>query len=263
MKLASSIGLSWGHHAGEILNRAVFGTRKLFITFKNLEKLNIPIENFYNLNTHSLRSDEFISSHEGKHILFAGCSVTTGEGLPLEDTWAHKLYTQISNSQKTSGYFNISYPGASILSIINQIYSYVENFGSPDYIFALLPNIVRDTPRDKRSAGRPDEETYQRVIEECKNLEKFCVKNKIKLFISGWELQEQSHFRSITSYKAIDHTKLVSHIYEFSDSNASSSMSPFLVTAMDGEHPGIAVHEYYKQFFYNLYLRSYSENNRY
>lgn len=245
----------------DILDRANFGKRKLYITFKNLENLNIPTKNFYNLNSHGLRSDEFISSHEGKHILFAGCSVTTGEGLPLEDTWAHKLYTQISNSQKTSGYFNISYPGASILGIIKQIYSYVENFGSPDCIFALFSNIVRDTPRNKRLAGRPDKETYQRVLEECEILEKFCVKNKIKLFISGWELQEQLQFRSITSYKAIDQAELISHVYEFSDSNASS-MAPFLVTAMDGEHPGIAVHDYYKQFFYNLYLRSYSENNR-
>jgi hypothetical protein len=254
--------LGSGKGPEDILDRANFGKRKLSITFKNLEKLNIPIKDFYNLNSHGLRSDEFLSSHEGKHILFAGCSVTTGEGLPLKDTWAHKLYTQISSSQKTSGYFNISYPGASILGTIKQIYLYVENFGSPDCIFALLPNIVRDTPRDKRSAGRPDEETYQRVVEECKNLEKFCLKNKIRLFVSGWELREQSHFRSITSYKAIDHTKLVSHVYEFSNSNSSSSISPFLVTAMDGEHAGIAVHDYYKQFFYNLYLRSYSEDNR-
>ncbi len=254
--------LGSGRGPEDILDRASFGKRKLSMTFKNLEKLNIPTKNFYNLNSHGLRSDEFISSHEGKHILFAGCSVTTGEGILLKDTWAYKLYTQISNSQQTSGYFNISYPGASILGTIKQIYSYIKNFGSPDCIFALLPNIVRDTPRNKRLAGRPDEETYQRVLEECEILEKFCVKNKIKLFISGWELQEQLQFRSIASYKAIDQAELVSHVYEFSESNASSSMAPFLVTAMDGEHPGIAVHDYYKQFFYNLYSRSYSENNR-
>jgi hypothetical protein len=44
-----------GKEPEDILDRANFGKRKLSITFKNLEKLNIPIKNFYNLNSHGLR----------------------------------------------------------------------------------------------------------------------------------------------------------------------------------------------------------------
>lgn len=37
----------------------------------------------YSLNSSGQRCDEFKKTHEGKHILFAGCSITFGEGLPI------------------------------------------------------------------------------------------------------------------------------------------------------------------------------------
>ena len=33
------------------------------------------------INSKNFRSNEFIKKHEGKHILFSGCSVTSGVGL--------------------------------------------------------------------------------------------------------------------------------------------------------------------------------------
>lgn len=48
----------------------------------------------YNLNSDNFRSDEFIKKHKNKHILFAGCSNTFGEGVEYEKTWAYRLYKE-------------------------------------------------------------------------------------------------------------------------------------------------------------------------
>ena len=53
----------------------------------------------YNLNSDNFRSDEFIKKHKNKHILFAGCSNTFGEGVEYEKTWAYRLYKEISKER--------------------------------------------------------------------------------------------------------------------------------------------------------------------
>jgi hypothetical protein len=100
----------------------------------------------YNVKCNSLgfRSDEFKSNHDdGMHILFAGCSETFGEGGPLEDAWAYKTYTAINSIEKTTGYFNIGFPGKGYQDIINLSLEYINLYGSPDHLILAFPSILR------------------------------------------------------------------------------------------------------------------------
>lgn len=106
-------------------------------------KLMVNI-NYEGCNSLGFRSDEFLKSHDGKHILFAGCSETFGEGGSLEDVWAKKLYNKINGITKTSGFFNIGVPGFSVSDIIATVIEYIDNYGNPDLIFINFPTLERE-----------------------------------------------------------------------------------------------------------------------
>jgi hypothetical protein len=97
------------------------------------------------INSHGFRCDEFVEKdkHDGMHLLFAGCSVTWGDATKSKDLWAKKVYDKISSVHKTSGYFNIGFPGMSIIQEIFWIIKYCKAFGNPDFIFFLMPNVGR------------------------------------------------------------------------------------------------------------------------
>ena len=98
-----------------------------------------------NINSNGFRCDEFIDKykHDGLHLLFAGCSVTWGDALHTKDLWARRVYEAISKKHKTSGYFNIGFPGMSIIQEIFWINKYCKKYGNPDFIFFLMPNPGR------------------------------------------------------------------------------------------------------------------------
>ena len=91
-------------------------------TLKGIQEDN---EILYIMNNCGHRSDDFIKNHDGLHILFAGCSVTFGEGLPYMSNWSGKLYNKISKQIKTSGYFSLSFLGGDTTLIIANIYKYI------------------------------------------------------------------------------------------------------------------------------------------
>lgn len=66
--------------------------RNLIENREKLEKYNWIDKQFtYKFNSHGFRCDEFSNDDS---IMFLGCSMTMGIGLPLEDTWAY----QVANS---------------------------------------------------------------------------------------------------------------------------------------------------------------------
>lgn len=54
----------------------------------------------YYFNSLGFRSDEFIKNHNGKHILFAGCSETEGTGGNLESNWPYMVYSELCKKKK-------------------------------------------------------------------------------------------------------------------------------------------------------------------
>ena len=125
-------------------------SRPSLFNFKGLQK-SIGFNNgkekssdyIVSCNSSGFRSDEFKSDHEGKHIVFGGCSETFGEGGPLEDCWAHKAYTAISDNIETSGYFNIGFPGKGYQDIVNLALQYFDTYGDPDCVILAFPSLLR------------------------------------------------------------------------------------------------------------------------
>jgi hypothetical protein len=136
----------------------------------------------YNLNFDHFRSQDFIKVHSKKHILFAGCSNTFGEGIEYEKTWAYKLYKEISKKEELSGYFNLGASGASIFETLVNVHRYIRRYSMPDVIFLLFPEIERDI----RYFIKPTISLTTIIAELYQELEYLCNKSNTSLFSTSW-----------------------------------------------------------------------------
>lgn len=99
----------------------------------------------YKFNSLGFRSEEFVNTENVK-ILYSGCSVTEGIGLPQEHTWCHFLNDKIA---KHIGYmpsmFNIGKGGLSISGCVRYIYVLIEQYDfTPDIVILLIPPLQRN-----------------------------------------------------------------------------------------------------------------------
>jgi len=119
-------------------------SRSFFIERGELAKIGASLGDLYSLNSRGYRSDEFKKHHDGLHVLFAGCSVTFGQGLFLEDTWSKIVYEELAKTNNMSGYYNIAIPGSSKTRVVSEIQNYIDEFSTPDLILINFPDSYRD-----------------------------------------------------------------------------------------------------------------------
>ena len=211
----------------------------------------------YIMNSAGHRSDEFISSHDGLHILFAGCSSTLGEGLPYRSNWTGRLYDKISSKTKTSGYFNLSFLGGSTDLIVANIYKYINAYAKPDVIFAHMPETLRNVSYNgteySNAIHMEDEDvrrknrwySYNAMI----SLEMYCKSAGIKLLWTCWDDKDVDFyyktgmFKSFISYKNLD--------IMLSSTNRYEKDSKYYKIARDKAHPGFE----YADGLANVYYR--------
>lgn len=93
--------------------------------------------NTYNLNSYGYRSPEFFP---GANFVAAGCSMTFGEGVPENGTWAKTLATTLGIPHS---YVNLGIRGGSIGQIVLNVFAYIKKYGAPKYLFCLFPDINR------------------------------------------------------------------------------------------------------------------------
>jgi hypothetical protein len=141
--LADLVPFTVGYLHHTIVNIADENNDILNVEYSDRDTYPWAKETISRFNNFGYRCDDFTSEHDGQHILFAGCSVTWGDGLFEDEVWAKKVYNKISEQTKCSGYFNISFPGLSILQIIYMVVEYIKRFGKPDKIIINLPQIYR------------------------------------------------------------------------------------------------------------------------
>jgi hypothetical protein len=195
------IGMDFIQHKGEGNYKKVFGSddgHKVLGVF----------------NDFGCRSDDFKKDHGDKlHVLFAGCSFTYGEGMPIETTWSYLVNKYINeNIAETSGHFNIGKGGANFETIVNQIIGYMNYAGKPDVIFILLPEIGREFlhymtqvwPMNKDSVQIPGPgevpSTFNNLRERLVNFKSLCNLMDIKLVVGCWAMNIGNHMTQIEKY---------------------------------------------------------------
>jgi hypothetical protein len=166
----------------------------------------------YKFNSDLFRCDHFKEDHNGLHIVFSGCSSTEGVGIPQEQTWAYKVYSEISKNKKVDGYYNLGQSNTGYQQVIGNTLTYISKYGKPDYLFILLPNIQRryeyveeedlwkftsypqpnDNPSDHPCL---DSDDYMAVFpiwaKTWTSFLNYCKTNNIKVFWSTWDMVDR------------------------------------------------------------------------
>lgn len=241
------------------------------------------IDNFYSLAQSSYssdyRCDEFKSFHDGKHILFIGDSFASGYGLDKEETWCYKLYSKISQKEKTSGYFNIGITGSSITEAIEQFFKYCHNYGNPDVVFFVTTEFNREEKYVK------SENIIPYILRTYMYLEEYCNSNNISLYSFSWIKSVNEHLGIVERFGWVDNNgkkrlrplwteqskvaenkqnntlnffksfydysskEMMTKVFEFDKKQKSKNS----LWADDFCHPGISFHDFYTELMYNAY----------
>ena len=96
----------------------------------------------YELNSDDYRSDEFDKKTE-LPILFMGCSLTEGIGLPLNEVWTYHLHSKIAETTgKVIPFWSLAKGGTGIDYAARCFYKYGPLL-KPKYVFYLLSSTHR------------------------------------------------------------------------------------------------------------------------
>lgn len=98
----------------------------------------------YRYNNYGFRCDDFESWEKHPYrILFAGCSMTDGTGLPIDDIWAKILHKKLCEHYDiVMPYWTIAAGGTGIDHMVRCIYN-LKTFLRPQVIISYLPNKGR------------------------------------------------------------------------------------------------------------------------
>jgi hypothetical protein len=225
------------------------------------EHMSVPDDKniSYKLNNYGHRSEDF-NNLKGFNILFAGDSFTFGEGLPYMKNWSGYLFEKIKNkNKKLSSYQSLSYLGGSIELIINNIYKYCDEFGNPDVVFMLLPELCRHISwhRDEYYSIVPDKfynsidknNTIYRNYNIIRSLEIYCKSAGIKFIWSSWADHENDLLLSL-GFK--NYVYLNEEIINDNAKNYHEESDKYFYAARDKNHPGLIYSDGLSNIFLNI-----------
>jgi hypothetical protein len=229
-------------------------------------------------------SDEFKTNHDKTHVLFAGCSVTYASEISpeLDQSWSMIVNNYLNNKIGTTGHFNISFPGSSIMLQVSSIIRYINQYAKPDIIFFNLPGSTRffasdDKPygtelaKAKRSEGsiittsitESNEDKYpgSMIIAEHINFEaylflhEYCRNAGIKLISFTWsnkdnnygnvhdgQLTESLFLGKFNSFYTSNKNR-EEFILQYYQENKNKYQH--ILIGSDNQHPGVAEHAYF------------------
>ena len=233
-----------------------------------------------------VNSDRFTNNHDGKHILFAGCSVTQASEINRDMGWAQKLYKKIKEKENLSGFYNIAIGGGSIGLQVSLIFKYVSLYGIPDVIFFNMPGSTRTFSNENSEYDIVNDELIRngKIINSTVNitheyrypgsmlmaefinfelyraLHEYCKLSKTKLISFSWADLPGGFDPGITQtlfdgkfdsfYPALT-SKFIDFVKEYISNEENQSET--LLIARDDVHPGDAEHAYYADFAFNIY----------
>jgi hypothetical protein len=128
---------------------------------------NVFYESFYplindyayqdNLNSYGFNCNEFNYIAD---VIFLGCSNTFPQGVEKDNSWGN-IFSKKMNLKN----HNLSAPGLSTSSTINNFFSYVSKFGNPKIVCAIFPEFQRI-----RFSSRPNHIYSQHYMERFPSL---------------------------------------------------------------------------------------------
>jgi len=176
----------------------------------------------YFINEDGFRSKNFSEFNSSNiNIVFLGCSITAGAGLPEECMWTTKLVDKIKNDipDKQIDHYNLSISGAGIDIVIKNLITFLNTVGKPDYVFAYFPQISRSiiwdennyinvlyphkhidsftNQQDKFSENYVPEDRLLYVTTLIHMMELLCNLSGIKLLWSTWNYDQLKAIRDI------------------------------------------------------------------
>ena len=223
------------------------------------------------LNSLNFRSDEFVTKHSGKHILFSGCSQTWGTGLLLEELWSKKIYNFLCNDGRCSGYFNIGIYGTSIMSQVINMFKYFQTYGNPDVIFYNVPDILRSYVYDDKTKMFYDG-FYSYKSEEMISLvsyqyyymlDQYCSANNISLYSFSWvydskiknywdlDFKFPYFLKNFDTFYTMDTKKTLNFVFNYKEKNPKDK---YVELARDDKHLGTGFNSYWAEYMYTIYL---------
>ncbi len=238
----------------------------------------------YYFNSLGFRSDEFTDSHNGEHVLFAGCSETEGMGGNLDSCWSYMTYKKLSETSKLSGFFNLSRGGWGHDVIIPNIIEYINKYGKPDKIYMLFPNLSRDfewmgeeneeeiyvysiksayynqnnfiLPDGKirkRQTLKEQRTLIVKFINLLKLFEEYCISNDIELKWSTYMILDGENYESLNVFKNFVNMSGTKEGVLKSDHilNKEKHKQKDLLKKRDGHH-GYFYHYWWSQTFLGL-----------
>lgn len=230
----------------------------------------------YIYNNENYRCDDFITQHNGKHILFAGCSETEGVGGNIDQVWSSMLYDKLKKNNELSGFFSIARSGYGWQKIITNAMIYFEKFGYPEYMFILLPQVGRlyewnDSNKTYmyvqkyteshlgRNANTEDNLPRDKYFTEFINFtiawqlfEKFCESKQIKLIWTTWEHIDSINITNFNTFKSFfpmdpdECMKYIKDVYQMNNGKIGKND----ISKRDG-HSGTLINEYWSIKFEN------------
>ena len=93
------------------------------------------VDPLYEINSMGYRSDEFI---ENRDMVFAGCSMSWGDGLVYEGIWGNLLAESLGMSS-----YNLGVGGKSTQFIVQNSIAFFKKYGNPKVLFCLFPEFTR------------------------------------------------------------------------------------------------------------------------
>jgi hypothetical protein len=91
----------------------------------------------YTFNEDGFRADEFTYHRPHDSVLFLGCSLTIGIGMPLEETWAYKVASSLGLRR-----YNLGVGGSGSDMCFRLAYHWIPRL-RPKYVVMLTPNAAR------------------------------------------------------------------------------------------------------------------------
>lgn len=229
----------------------------------------------YSYNKQGFRCDDFSSVHDGKHILFAGCSQSEGVGSPIDTVWTKLL----ANNLGATNFYSIARAGYGWQKIISNYTIYAESFGHPEYLFVLLPNVgrlfewqekenqwyyVQRYPNGELGKG-PGERNGQ-ILQEFsisksdhrrlfidfvaawKMFEKYLESNGVKMIWASWDYKENNNYMRANFSKNYLHLTPESLQNYIMKARPNGKLEKHDMLRRDG-HDGILIHEWWLESF--------------